>query len=489
MSKSHSEPIHEAIFKIADTFPKRIAIALPSASICYGDLSRLIRSFAVRFKKHGINRNSTVAVWDIGGFAFTLSALAISLLGGRRVAASKFAIILGPQLGISHHIRNVHTSSAEQFDNTILIDDNWLTKLPRSLPKWTEFEGPSSSEATYMIAQSSGSTGAPKFMELSHSLTNMRFADGENFEFFKHDRFASLFKTDSFPGHSTLLRVLRSGATFIGGQDPAFHIARGTEVFFGSPAQYRSFIERITVGSPKFKRAIVGGAPMTAAFLRRARSNFEIITNVIGSTEVGYLAAIDVDREDMDIRCVGRPIGTVEVQIVDRDHQPLRNGQEGIIRIRSTRSIKSYVVKSESDKDVFRDGFFYPGDMGFMDEIGQLYVVGRVKDHFNLGGTKVNASRVDEMLSNLQGVKDAMAFMDVDDEGFDILAAVILSDDDILSSIIIDEIKNLQGKVLFKFDIPRRIYFVNELPRNDNGKLMRMTAQNLIEGVPMHKIW
>jgi len=489
MTETEHQSVHELIFQIAENSPGKIAIHLPGAQISYAELSGLIRSFALRFASHGINRNATVAIWDIGGLAFTISTLAVSLLGGRFVGASKFAMILAPQLGISHHIRNAGGTGDVQFDQTVLIDESWFTARPGMLPKWTDFEGPSSGDAIYMIAQSSGSTGAPKFMALPHGMIATRLDDGRQYDFFEYERFGCLFQVNSFPGHSIMLRVLRHGETFVGGLDPQFHIAAGTESFFGSPAQYRGFVDHIPANTPKFQQAVSLGAPMTSAFVRMARPHFEHITNVIGSTEVGYLAAIIVDRDDMDIRCVGRPIGHADVQIVDDNHQPVATRQEGMIRIRSTRNIGRYMISSDADKDVFRDGFFYPGDVGFFDEDGQLYVVGRAKDHFNLNGTKVNASRVDGMLTSRPGIKDAMAFTDVDEDGFDILAAVILCDDHANQSEIVADIKSLRNTAFFQLDVPRRIYFVPQLPRNDNGKLMRATAPNLIEGIQMNKIW
>jgi cyanophycin synthetase len=481
MSKYES-PVYQSIFEMAQTNPTHPALIMPHGSLSFAQFTTLVRAFAVKLATHGVNRNSVVSIWDIGGLPFTLTTLAISLLGGRFVAASKFAILLGPRLGITHHIRNAEQVAADNSNRTILIDENWM-KIPMHLPEWQEFPGPSSPDAPYMIAQSSGSTGAPKFIELSHRIISSRLDEPGYMNLFTFDRIGSLFNATSFVGHSTIIRTLTRGASFVTGQEPQFHLSSGTECFIGSPAQFRTFLDHVPQGTPKFKLAISVGAPITRAMIRWAKPHFDTITNVIGSTEVGFLSAINVTDEDMDIRCVGRPPAHTIVQIVDDRNQPLAPGHEGIIRITSPNTIKHYLIETDADKEIFQDGYFYPGDTGFLDQEGLLYTTGRVRDHFNINGTKINASRVDELISSLPGVKDVMAFMDADEHGFTILSAAILSNDDANRGDIIKAIQALPNTAIFKHDVPRRIYFVSTLPRNDNGKLMRSIAHTVIEGV------
>lgn len=480
--------VYGPIFSMVEAKPDHIAMHLPSGSLTYVAFSQLVRSFAMRLSAQGIARNSVVAIWDIGGLSFTLSALAVSLLGGHFVPASQIAILFAPHLGITHHIRDAEKGGTARFDRTILVDKSWLGEVWPSLPGWREFPGPSSTGSAYIIAQSSGSTGTPKFMELSHRITAARVADRRALPFHNQERQGSLFRADTYIGHIYLLHALSSGATFIFGQDADFHLAKGTQSLVGSPAQFRKFLSSIPDGPPRFRSCGVGGAPMTKAFYDLARRHFEIIVNTIGATEVGPIADLTIEDGTADMRCVGKPYHHIDLQIVDEDGAVLEIGQEGIVRIKTSRGINRYLVDPDNTKDVFRDGYFYPGDSGFLDETGRLYVTGRVRDLFNINGTKINAARVDDILSHVHGIKDAMAFADLDESGFSVLSAIVTIQDGISEDIVIRNLSELPHIIPSKHDVPHHVYFVADLPRNDNGKPLRASARDLIKNATKRQI-
>ena len=96
--------------------------------------------------------------------------------------------------------------------------------------------------------------------------------------------------------------------------------------------------------------------------------------------------------------CVGRPLGTVEVKILDQSGNLLPAGIEGEIAVRSAALPTAYSAAPAADRAAFRDGWFLPGDLGKKDGAGRLYITGRKRRFIDSGGWKVDPAEVEEVL-------------------------------------------------------------------------------------------
>jgi acyl-CoA synthetase (AMP-forming)/AMP-acid ligase II len=156
--------------------------------------------------------------------------------------------------------------------------------------------------------------------------------------------------------------------------------------------------------------------------------------------------------------------------IVDENNEPLKPNRIGEIIIKDSAVFGGYEDAPEENKAAFIDGWFRTGDMGYLDDEGYLFLTGRKKEMINKGGEKISPSEIDAVLRSHHDVRDAMAFPVHDPIlGEDIAAMVVPADQKVTEA----ELRMYLLDRLVQFKIPRRIYFVDQIPQNTNGKPLR----------------
>ena len=180
------------------------------------------------------------------------------------------------------------------------------------------------------------------------------------------------------------------------------------------------------------------------------------------------------EEQLLKIGSSGRPIWGAEVEVVNDQHDPLSMGQEGEIRVRGPNVCQGYYKNPEEQKKRFIDGWYYTADIGRFDDDGYLYVVGRMKDIIKTGSINVAPKEVEEVLLFHPDVGDAAVVGVADPEwGESIQAYVVLR-----RQHAIDERRQIKfaKEYLADYKAPKRIRFVEDLKRNELGKV---TAINL----------
>ena len=132
-------------------------------------------------------------------------------------------------------------------------------------------------------------------------------------------------------------------------------------------------------------------------------------------------------------------------------------------------------------KEAFRDGWFYPGDCGHLSADGELFVTGRLWDVHNLSGIKFNIAEVDGFLKAGEAVEDALCFTELDENGEENLAALILLAPGVDKKPAIKAlIRTLLAENYAMQLLPRNIYQADTIPRSPNGKALRHEAAELV---------
>src|SRR5262249_18763578 len=126
-------------------------------------------------------------------------------------------------------------------------------------------------------------------------------------------------------------------------------------------------------------------------------------------------------------RAVGFVTPGVTIQIVDQSGTILPPGQEGRVRIKSEYAVDGYFGNPEESSKVFRDGWFYPGDIGSLNSDGLLAVAGREQAVLNLGGDKISPEAVESVLAQFKGVTEAAALAMPNAEGNNEICAVLVT--------------------------------------------------------------
>jgi acyl-CoA synthetase (AMP-forming)/AMP-acid ligase II len=179
-----------------------------------------------------------------------------------------------------------------------------------------------------------------------------------------------------------------------------------------------------------------------------------------------------------------RKAGTVgsaagpEVCVMSLEGKLLGAGEEGEIVTRGPNVTLGYENNDAANATAFAHGWFHTGDQGVMDEDGYLKITGRLKEIINRGGEKVAPAEVDEALLEHFAVHQAVVFAIPHDKlGEDVAAAVVLKEGMIATERDLQEFVN--GK-LAAFKVPRKIVFLDEIPKGATGKLQRIgLAQKL----------
>ena len=167
---------------------------------------------------------------------------------------------------------------------------------------------------------------------------------------------------------------------------------------------------------------------------------------------------------------VGIPAGP-EVCIMNEEGKILNQREEGEICIKGPNVTLGYENNTEANKKSFSNGWFRTGDQGYFDQDGYLKISGRLKEIINKGGEKISPLEVDNILIDHPLIEQAVCFGYEDKMlGEEIAAAIIIKEGQNCSE---TDIKNYAEEKLAKFKIPKKIFFVNEIPKGATGKLQR----------------
>ncbi len=225
----------------------------------------------------------------------------------------------------------------------------------------------------------------------------------------------------------------------------------------------------------ELKIIFVGGSALGAELCKRALKAFgPVVYNLYGSTEVAYATIAtpkDLEEEPGSVGGVVR--GTI-VKILDDDGNELEQGETGRIFVGNSGQFEGY-TGGETKEQI--KGLMSSGDMGHFDAKGRLFIDGRDDDMIVSGGENVFPGEIEELLAGHEAIEEVAA-VGVDDEKFGqrLKAFVVVRDGKKLTE---DEVKAYVKDNLANYKTPREVVFVDELPRNQTGKVLK---RELIEG-------
>jgi long-chain acyl-CoA synthetase len=168
---------------------------------------------------------------------------------------------------------------------------------------------------------------------------------------------------------------------------------------------------------------------------------------------------------------VGTPVNLVEVAIRDPQGNPLQPGQQGEICIRGPNIARGYLNHPEETQAAFQGGWFRSGDIGLMDENGYLYIVDRLKDMIITGGENVYPREVEEVLYTHPDVQECAVVGLPDAEYGERVTAFVVRNKGCTPSA--SALKAFLKARLANFKVPKDYIFLEELPKNDAGKLLK----------------
>ena len=213
----------------------------------------------------------------------------------------------------------------------------------------------------------------------------------------------------------------------------------------------------------------LSGSKLPADVARRALEAFgPVVYNLYGSTEVAYATIATPDDLEANPSSVGKVVRGSVVKIVDEQGRETPVGESGRIFVGNASQFEGYTGGGSKEE---LGGLISSGDVGHFDEHGRLFVDGRDDEMIVSGGENVFPAEVEELLARHEAIADAAA-IGVDDEKFGqrLKAFVVLRGGESVSD---DEIKDYVKGNLANYKVPREVVFVDELPRNATGKVLK----------------
>jgi malonyl-CoA/methylmalonyl-CoA synthetase len=247
-------------------------------------------------------------------------------------------------------------------------------------------------------------------------------------------------------------------------------------VFMGVPTFYVRLLaeKRFTREAAAHMRLfIAGSAPLLPDTFNsfRTRTGHTILERY-GMTETGMLTSNPLNGDRIAGSC-GQALPGVEARVADETGKILPTGEIGVIEVRGPNVFKGYWRMPDKTKAEFRpDGFFITGDVGHIDARGYVFISGRAKDLIISGGFNVYPKEIEEQIDQIDGVAEsAVVGISHPDFGEGVIAVVQQRTGGKAPTA--DAIvQRLKGE-LANFKVPKRVYFVDELPRNAMGKVQK----------------
>jgi acyl-CoA synthetase (AMP-forming)/AMP-acid ligase II len=184
----------------------------------------------------------------------------------------------------------------------------------------------------------------------------------------------------------------------------------GVTIFPGVPFMFEMLAEhggRSGATFPNLRRAYSAGGPLPRAVADAFRERFGVtVSQLYGATEIGSVTYADPDLPGFDPASVGRAMTGVSIRVLAPDtldvNEPLPTGEQGHVAVSATSMLRGYVGNGQPAATI--DGYFPTGDLGRLDEHGNLTITGRIKLLIDIGGLKVNPLEVEQVLAQHPGV-------------------------------------------------------------------------------------
>jgi acyl-CoA synthetase (AMP-forming)/AMP-acid ligase II len=454
------------------------AIATVDGIITYRGLVNAIAAVSEVLATLELDRQTLVALDVKNRFFHIVLMIALGLRG--IPSASMQNEMTVRKSGILPAVLLTDTKGAT-FDGVRLVEvtAEWFasTAGPSARPDYTTLlatKGFTSSRDLVRVAFSSGTTGIPKAVALRLEKLVLRINQMNQFPMPGVERTVAMGGPSILGMYVLLLTYFSHGflICFAASAEEMIHLTRVFRVgWMGLAVGQLPGILKLLDGKPplaSLQTLAIGGSRLLLPVLREAQG--KLTANVISgyaTTEAGGLTAGTGEMLAIGDGSVGYALPDVEIEAVDPDHRAVRPGETGIIRVK-TPQLLEYLNPTPDTAEMFRDGWFYPGDVGSVDKDRRVTLVGRTTEVINHGGSIVAPEYVEEVIKTVRGIRDVAVFGVTNPMGIEEIWAAVIADDDLVPQSIVPQVRDRLVGIL-----PERIVRVDQIPRGEMGKIKR----------------
>jgi acyl-coenzyme A synthetase/AMP-(fatty) acid ligase/thioesterase domain-containing protein len=337
-----------------------------------------------------------------------------------------------------------------------------------------------------LLLITSATTGSSKLVPIAAGSLDVRVASRrDSLRLSSSDRMLLLTSLCHIIGIENTFAQFLAGGTVVatGGFDSADYVRWLGDLrptwYDCAPTVHQAALVQLKLEAPSspFSLRFIqsAGAPLPSKVKHELEQILHVpVFNDYGMTEACPIATDAFLEGYHDPSSAGRSCG-LDISIMSPSGELLPPDEEGEIAVRGKWVFSGYADNPEANLIAFKDGWFRTGDAGRLDKEGNLFVTGRLKEMINRGGEKILPSEVDVAIASHPAVLDAATFaIPHPTLGEDVACAVVLrtspSTEAPVSAV---ELRRFAAQRLAKFKVPRRIYFVDQIPRSELGKPQR----------------
>lgn len=473
----------------------RIAINFKENSISYEQLDKKVLAFAAYLKKLGIRNGDRVVLSCPNCPEFVYSYLG-TVRGGAIIVPINLLLTMGEIQYIVNDCEAkymiVHQNILKYANITqdmlgkalgitiIIIDEKFEQHISEISTEGLESFSDENAVSTFLYT--SGTTGKQKAVMLTHKnlLVNAEQCRAGLHANHEDSYLCVLPMFHAFAFTACILMPLYSGSTItiMESFKPKEVIETlGTKeitIFMGVPSMYAVIIKanKEHISFPKLRIGVCGGSSLPIEIYKQVKEIYKVpIIEGYGLTEASPAATFNPTYGIQKPGSIGLPLKGIECKIVDEEGNELPTGEVGELILRGENIMLGYYNDPEETARTLKGGWLHTGDMAKMDEEGYLYIVDRKKDMVNVSGLNVYPREIEEVLYQFPKVHEA-AVIGVPDKlrGEYVKAFVVLNEDEECNS---KELIQFLSDRLASYKIPREIEFLQSLPKNSTGKIMK----------------
>ncbi len=471
------------VFHHALARPEKPAIILPDRVATYDMMAQGILRAEQRVRALDLAPGSLVCVSLDSPIRHMIVGAALYRLGHIATFATKTDDILPMRLPVAAFLHGPGVSYVPGAKFAV-VDDNWFAGERVAIPSKPE-SGFRSDDDICLVAYSSGTTGRPKPISLSvRAFQQWVMNYYSSLCIGTWERLLLLIGLNSSWGYTIAAHVLFGGRTMSVAFAPRDSLQMisvyGMDAAAATSQQVRELMleqKRNPVPLTGLRGIMTGGGLFSRPMIAEARARLcSNIVNLLGSTEAGGTAFAPVERLMQAEGATGFVAPWAEVQVVDQDDKPLRAGENGILRIRSTCQGAPYPPERAAENTSFRGGWFYPGDLGYFTPDNLLVMSGRNSDVINVGGMKIAPEVIEDTLRKHPSIEEVAAFGTMGTGGIEeIFVAVVTR-----AQVADQQLKDWSAER----GIPvTRIFTLDTLPKTQSGKVHRdLLKRQLLQG-------